>query len=319
MFTGAFPSQILYANALMYQPAPLSRPLTWAVGLVSPHLVALNVGTALLQTAIAIGIVVPRTTRPALAASVVWSLVVWVGGEGLGGMATGTALVEFGAPGAALLYVLAALLVLPRPGGPSGPLIADRGWLGGRGALAAWTGLFLLAAGLHFQTRFTAGGVLAYNFQTAAQNQAGPLIGLDYRLARFGYAHGLAISIGLATVEAALAAGVWWRRIRPLAVAVGLVLMVAFWVVGQALGGVVTGLSTDPSSAPLVLILGLALLRQHGAAGRVGPLAGPTPPGLGAARDGGSPRAGPGRALEAACGDPSPAPRRVGRVPGAGP
>lgn len=37
-------------------------------------------------------------------------------------------------------------------------------------------------------------------------------------------------------------------------------LSLAFWVVGQSLGGYFTGLATDPNSGPLFVLLGFAIL-----------------------------------------------------------
>ena len=51
----------------------------------------------------------------ALAASIAWALAVWWLGEGLGGVLTGAASPVTGAPGAALLYALAAVLLLAGP------------------------------------------------------------------------------------------------------------------------------------------------------------------------------------------------------------
>lgn len=53
-------------------------------------------------------------SRPALAASAGWALVVWVAGEGLGGLTAGVSSVLTGYPGAALLYALAAAVLFPR-------------------------------------------------------------------------------------------------------------------------------------------------------------------------------------------------------------
>ncbi|HVA20820.1 MAG TPA: hypothetical protein VNN74_01820 [Candidatus Micrarchaeia archaeon] len=263
MFTRAFPGTVLYANAIMYQPGWLAAGLTRAVDLVAPHLTALDAGTAGLEIAIAAGILLRRTRRLALTISIAWALVVWVVGEGLGGMATGTALLEAGAPGAALGYVVVALLVWPgRRPGPGSAAAAGR--LGDRGARWLWSGYWALGALLHLQPRFPVGAVLAYNLQTAAQDQQGPLAGLDYRLAQLGDAHGVAVALGLGLCELAIAAAVWSPRLRPTALAAGSVATLLFWVVGQAMGGALTGLSTDLSTAPMVLLVTVALIPTTG-------------------------------------------------------
>ena len=129
----------------MYQPGPITAGLLPLAAWVSPRLLALNVGVATLQVIVAAGLLARRTRRAALVVSAAWALAVWVIGEGLGGMATGTALMEFGAPGAALVYA------------------------GVAGMLRFW----VLGALLHLPLIHPAGAVLAYNLQSAAQDQPG--------------------------------------------------------------------------------------------------------------------------------------------------
>jgi hypothetical protein len=43
-------------------------------------------------------------------------------------------------------------------------------------------------------------------------------------------------------------------------VAAGILLSLVFWVFGQSLGGYFSGLATDPSSGPLFILLGVAIL-----------------------------------------------------------
>jgi hypothetical protein len=63
---------------------------------------------------------------------------------------------------------------------------------------------------------------------------------------------GIQIGIGFGI----LFSGIW----RKLAISLGIVLSLAFWVVGQSLGAYFTGLATDPNAAPLFVLLGLAIL-----------------------------------------------------------
>ncbi|MFF2809551.1 hypothetical protein ACFVT2_20675 [Streptomyces sp. NPDC058000] len=60
-----------------------------------------------------LGIAWRPTVKPALAASIAWSLGVWWFGEGVGGVLTGTASPVSGAPGAVILYALLAVLLWP--------------------------------------------------------------------------------------------------------------------------------------------------------------------------------------------------------------
>ena len=85
--------------------------------LVLTHPALFNAAFATIQLALAAGLLWRRTTRLALAGTIVWALGVWWLGEGLGGLLTGTASPVTGAPGAALLYVVIAVLAWPRRAG----------------------------------------------------------------------------------------------------------------------------------------------------------------------------------------------------------
>lgn len=262
MFTRSFAGNVLYNSALMYQPRWLEQILYPAAQLEAHNLTALTVGICCLQLAIGIGILWPRTVRAALALSMLWAAAVWVFGQGLGFMATGTAMVEFGAPGSALLYIVLALLVWP--GRTTHDRRADssgRPW-----AAWVWSGFWGLGALLHIPVRYSAAAVLAYNFQTAAQLQPGALSSFDYSLARFAYQNSASVSIILAALELALAVLIWVPNLRRPTLGLGILATALFWVVGQAMGGVATGIATDPSTGPLVVLLGLSAaieLKSH--------------------------------------------------------
>ena len=87
---------------------------------------ATNAAFATLQLLLAIGIAWRPAARLALAASVAWSVAVWWLGEGLGGVLTGSASPWNGAPGAAILYALLALLLWPADRDASASFVAAR-------------------------------------------------------------------------------------------------------------------------------------------------------------------------------------------------
>jgi hypothetical protein len=49
------------------------------------------------------------------------------------------------------------------------------------------------------------------------------------------------------------------RWTRKVALAAGVILAFFFWIVGQNLGGYYTGLATDPSTGPLIVLLAIAI------------------------------------------------------------
>ncbi|MHB1501827.1 MAG: hypothetical protein ACYCYK_11790 [Candidatus Dormibacteria bacterium] len=249
MFGRSFSGDVIYNAALMYQPQWLERFLYWSANLQARHLVLVSIGIAVVQTAIGLGLLWRPARRWALLVSLGWAGLVWVFGQGLGFMLTGTAMLEFGAPGSAILYILLALVV----------------WSESRGrwprlALCAWSGFWAMGALLHIPWRYPAAAVLGYNLQTAAQLQPARLSGLDYSLARVAYTHGVSVSLVLALLELALAASVWSPSIRRPSIWVAIGLTAVFWVLGQAMGGILTEVATDPNTGPPVALLGLYLL-----------------------------------------------------------
>src|SRR5262249_53783034 len=90
------------------------------------------------------GIIVPRTRKLALAASIAWALAVWWFGEGLGGLFTGASpLVGF--PGGVIIYALIAIVLWPSDRKPTGPVAspADSSPLGPLGARIGWLVLWM--------------------------------------------------------------------------------------------------------------------------------------------------------------------------------
>jgi hypothetical protein len=103
MFGHGFVDGVI-APAAQGNPAPIARPALWAADVIAAQPVLWNALFASLQLAIALGLLGllgRRTVRPALAASIVWSLGIWWLGEGLGGVLTGAGPIA-GAPGPAL-------------------------------------------------------------------------------------------------------------------------------------------------------------------------------------------------------------------------
>jgi hypothetical protein len=243
MFTASFP-QMLKAAA-QGNPAFVASPVTWGAALIAHHEAVLNAVFATIQLALGLGIAFRPTVKPALAASVAWSLAVWWLGEGLGGLLAGTATPLAGAPGAVILYAVLAVLLWPAdradtPPFPAaravGPRAARSGWL------AVWGTLALLA-------------VLPASQPSEHMAAGGPawLASLDARAASV-----LGNRPLLAAILVLIAVGIYLpaRRIRPVLV-LAVALSVVLWL-AQDLGGLLSGSATDPGSAPLLALLALA-------------------------------------------------------------
>ncbi|HET7244482.1 MAG TPA: hypothetical protein VFJ07_06565, partial [Streptosporangiaceae bacterium] len=111
MFSQGFPRML--AATAAGNPGPVAGPVTWSAHLIGTHPGAATAAFGTLQLLLALGIAWRPTVRAALAASIAWAMAVWWLGEGLGGVLTGAASPVTGAPGAALLYALAAVLLWP--------------------------------------------------------------------------------------------------------------------------------------------------------------------------------------------------------------
>jgi hypothetical protein len=256
MFTKGF-SQML-AESAGGNPGIIARPISWAATLVGHHLVVLNSVFAAVQLLLGLGIAWRPAVRPALAASIPWSVAVWWFGEGLGMVLTGDINPVSGAPGAVILYALLAVLLWPADRGGPAPFVAARA-VGTRVARALWLVLWLSLAyfallpasrtpqGLHDMIAGMQAGEPAW---VAAVARAGAAT----------VAHqGLAASIILAVVLTVIAVGVCLPPAAMRAtVVLALVVAAVFWAFGEAFGGIMAGGATDPGSGPLLALLALS-------------------------------------------------------------
>lgn len=256
MFTKGFVTSVLLPNAAG-NPGIVARPIVDVARVLEPHIAFWNAGFAVVQLAIGIGLLVPRTVRAALAASIAWSAAVWWFGEGFGGLLTGSASLVAGAPGAVLLYGLLAAVAWPRTDeeasgtrrAVAAPLLGAAVWLGG--------------AALVLQPAERTPSALAGLVRGAAAGEPRWLAGmLDSVAIGLGRA-GSAATVGLAVAMALVGVGMLVGRARQVAVVVAVVLALGIWVVGEAFGGVLSGQGTDPNSGPLLVLLALAAYERR--------------------------------------------------------
>lgn len=256
MFSKGFVAQVLEPNA-HGQPRILADAITMSAHIFAQHLVAFDAAAAALQIVIGLALLHRRYVRVGLALSLAWGLGVWCFGEGFGGLLTGNASPLTGAPGAAALYVLAALVLWPADR-PPGRSVASRGLLGERGARAAWAALWLLLATLWLLPANTSPDAIK---QAVAAAPAGApwLAALVAWGRQAAGARGLTIALALALISVGVAVGVLFGRwAKPLLLIAAFVAL-AYWIFGQALGGIFTGQATDLNSGPLLILLCAAL------------------------------------------------------------
>jgi hypothetical protein len=232
------------------QPYWLASSIRWAAHILGSNLTVLNTLSALTQVIIGLGLLYRPTVKGALAVSFAWSLIVWWFAEAFGFMFSSTASPLTGAPGAVLLYAIIGLLVWPtrRPGGP----------LGLRGARTTWAAVWLVMAWLWLLAPNSSANATS-NAISAAPSGAAWLANLQHSVASALAGDGLLIALVLAGVSAAIgvAVAINWHPRAFLALAV--ILNLAYWVIGQGLGGILTGSGTDPNAGPLFILFAVGL------------------------------------------------------------
>jgi hypothetical protein len=268
MFSKGFVNTFILANA-DGQPTVIHWVITNVGHFLAPHVAVWNTLFALTQLAIGVGLLFRRTVRPALALSFPYVLGVWVFGEGLGMILTGSATALTGAPGSVLIYGVIGLMAWPRAAARSkdahttgvASSAAAQGIGGSVTPLAAWSGFWVLAAVLF---------VLPQNRTQTSISSAitGMAPGNPSWYSHFLTSTGTHFdSVGtqtawaLAVASLIIGLGPLVARRPGAFLAAGGVLSVALWFTGQGLfGGIFTGTGTDPNTAPLIVLLALAMV-----------------------------------------------------------
>jgi hypothetical protein len=258
MFTRGFATQLI-APLAQGQPSFVAVPLRWAADLIAAHPAGWNIPFASLQVALGIAILVPRTARLGLAASVAWAAGVWYLGEGLSGLADGHASLLSGAPGSALFYGVLALAAWPRRNPRRDSPAA---WL-----LPVWTVLWVGAAIFQVLPGQNTGGDVAGIVSGSAGSAPGWLARLDLSLAPWIGRHGTLVVVTLVALEVLIGVAILFPRTRSYAAGAGFALAIAMWLFGQSAGALTTGQATDPNSAVIIAVMAVAVLGIRGAIG----------------------------------------------------
>ena len=221
------------ASAWTHHPVQASTSVVW---------IQLGIGIWLLTT--------PHGAWSRLAGlvSACWSALIWVFGEAFGGLFTPGAALLTGAPGAALFYCAAGLLLA----------LPDRSWrqlaLGRR--LLTGLGVFFGAMAV-LQAWRGSGPLARMAAMMARTSQPAPLARLVGNVGAFTASHGLLVNALAVTTLAVIGLGLAshrWALLRPVVVLTA-VACLADWVLVQDLG-FLGGLGTDPNSMiPLLLLV----------------------------------------------------------------
>lgn len=288
MFTSAFATQVINPAA-QGQPLWVRGPIHFGVHIFLTHPAIFNGLIFLSQLGLGVLILWKRTAKLGLLTSVAWGLFVWVIGEAYGGIFGSQASLFMGAPGAALMYVLLALAVLPsakkddsksdeKPTRQTAAfwlvLVWALIWFGGlvwqvttagQNSVSGIRSMILANADgaprwLANTDTYVAKTINSFGTYTQAM-PSGKLMSMA-QMAQMPTKKGSGdwFTPVLAVVMLFVSLGVFIRGVvRKSALAVGTVLSLFFWVVGQSLGNYYTGLATDPSTGPLIVLLAVAL------------------------------------------------------------
>lgn len=250
------------------QPLPLVASLNWIIAIMTQHLILVNLLIAIVQILIGASLLVGSHRYPAsrlvkgvLCVSLGWSVIVWVGGEGLSMLLTGQASMLTGAPGAVLFYALLALVLYPRQKqtGEGEPM----GILSRRQLLLVFAGFWLFAAVLQLQPYWWQPGQISQTI--GALSGQGGWNGLFVDpvltwLAHVTSAGEIMFNIALILVFLEIGIGILIARsdhIHPL-LALSAIFSFAIWWSVEGFGMIFTGMTTDFNSGLLLIVIALA-------------------------------------------------------------
>ena len=241
------------ASNLANQPHWLVALLGAGIQLWTNHQIGSAVFAVLIQVGIGVGILAGRgrtVGRVSLYVALVWSAVVWIYGEGLGGLFGSSPTWLSGTPGAVLLYMLGAVwLLLPARYWLSGQVARWTRWsLGGM-----WLGLAIFQALPEYGFWSRTGLYELFRFNTLTPQPAWMLNPI------------------IAVTHSSQLHPILWNGLFVAAMAVMGIAMLAnragwgFWIVASAwllfswwFGqdfGIVGGVGTDPQAAPLAALM----------------------------------------------------------------
>ena len=269
----AQPSMAVGLPSQVIQPAAASSPgwvqhiVNWAGTSWSYHPIQAGAAAVWIQIGLGVWLITASRgpwSRLAGLASAGWALVVWVFGEAFGGIFAPGLTWLFGAPGAAVFYLAAGLLIAAPQRSWRTPQLG-RTALGGLGVffigmalLQAWPGRGFWQGTLHGGSGTLAGMVKSMT----ATPQPALFAGWVQSFASFTAAHGFAVNlfavIALAAIGVGLlTAGSGRPEVLRATVIAMVVLCLADWVLVEDFG-FFGGLGTDPNSMIPLALLGVA-------------------------------------------------------------
>lgn len=254
MFTPTFVHSVITPVGVG-QPHVVSALVNFGGRIILLHPALIDFAFGLIQLAIGLLILYKKSVKYGLIISIIWGTGVWIFGEGLGGIASGHTLLMMGAPGAVLIYVVLAISLLPSSSEKNSrsPMPS---WLN-----FIWLIFWLGGSVLQLVNGQNTTSDLAVMIRQGSLSAPGWLQSINLHVANFFQSKNGWLIIGLVVMQALIGfLVVLSKNLRLLAIITGSLLMILFWFIGENLGGFYTGLATDPNSALLFILLGIAIL-----------------------------------------------------------
>jgi hypothetical protein len=245
---------------LQGQPGAIETSLSWIVQVTTQNLTLVNLMIGIIQVIIGISLISGRGVKVALIASIVWSFIVWYGGEGLSMLLTGQASALTGAPGAVLLYALLALVVYPF----SPTTNPDEGGILSRKQLRWALAIFwIFMALLQAQPYWWQEGQISQAISAMVGQGGFNSVLVDPLLQWLSnITSSIEIPLNAALIVIFLALGVALflvdnKHVRPVLVA-SIIMSLILWYGAEAFGMILTGMATDFNSGLLIVVIALA-------------------------------------------------------------
>lgn len=234
------------------QPDWLANAVHFGMAVWAHHPILYNVGAILIQVGIGVVLIFgpsKRWQRTGLWVSIIWGTLVWVFGEGMGGLFTGSTFFD-GWPGAVLLYVLgAAMLLAP-----------DRLWQGNqmqrilRWSLVVFWLVMAVIQALPSSGFWQSGGLMS-QFANAGSLPQPEFLAIPIQSFSLITLHQPvlwnAVFVGIMIL---LSLGYMIVPRRRWLMIVALLWLFWSWWFGQDFGAIFSGMGTDVNSLPLLML-----------------------------------------------------------------
>ncbi len=255
LFTSDFANKVIGPFALN-QPFFLSFLMHSVINIILINPIFFNALFILVQLSIAILILSRKTTNLGLKLSIVWGLLVWILGEGMGGLLNAKNLILFGFPGAALLYVVIAIALLLSNYKDHKQDILNMKWLN-----EFWLVFWLSGALLLLYETMGKSKVLIAMILNMSKGEPSWLWNFNsYILRGFTTLNNLLVFILIICYLLIGLSPYLTKKWSYLGLVLAILINLIYFFIGQGLGGYYSGLMTDLNSSPLLIFMAIILL-----------------------------------------------------------